>query len=94
MLAFLATARPEVAEGWLVMLRVLFEFCCGRVIKPTWCRHFPTPAPLQKTRTNGAPTVLVMPATSKSWATRHKDSGCLKVASAPLKYVSTIRSQR
>jgi hypothetical protein len=35
------------------------------VIKPTWQQAFPTPAPSQKTRRNGAPTMSVMPATSK-----------------------------
>ena len=25
------------------MLRVLFDFCCGHVIRPTWRRHFRLP---------------------------------------------------
>ena len=42
-------------------------------------RHFDS-RPSQKTRRNGAPTVLVMPARSKAWATRppgsrHPDAG-------------------
>ena len=39
----------------------------GYVIKPAWRRHFGLP-PFAKTRRNGAPTVLVMPARSKARA--------------------------
>ena len=40
---FLREPALSLPKGWAAMLRVLFDFVCGHVIKPTWRRHFRLP---------------------------------------------------
>jgi hypothetical protein len=69
------------------MLRVLFDFVVNTSSNPLGA-GISDPAPLQKTRRNGAPTVLVMPARSKPWATcplrLHGRHYCSALQSAPV----------
>jgi len=59
-------------QGWAAMLRVLFDFCCGHVIKPIWRGHLRIP-PFAKKREGWDTHCVGNAHKSKAWATRPRN---------------------